>query len=183
MEIGTWRGVKALKMINLAQNYHSSENVEYYGFDLFDMMDEDILENEVSKMPLPLEAVKTLLENTGATIHLFRGFTKDTMPQVTASLPFMDLVFIDGGHSIETIENDWHYTQQVMGDHTVVIFDDYWSGEWEGRKDAGCRSLIEKIDKLKFDVKILPIQDKFDKDWGVLKINYVQVQRLIRSDV
>jgi len=166
MEIGTWRGLTALQMITLAQKYHAKKNIEYYGFDLFDMMNEDILVKEVSKLPPNLEAVKKQLETSGAQIHLFRSFTKDTMPQVMPSLPFMDLVFIDGGHSIETIENDWHYTQQVMGDHTVVIFDDYWSGEWEGRKDAGCRSLVGTIDKSQFDVKLLPIQDTFKKDWG-----------------
>jgi len=182
MEIGTWRGLKALQMIHLAQKYHGKVNIEYYGFDLFDMMNEDIVVKEVSKLPPHLEDVKKQLEYTGAQINLYRGFTKDTMPQVMPSLPFMDLVFIDGGHSIETIENDWHYTQQVMGDHTVVIFDDYWSGQWEGRKDAGCRSLIEKIDRSRFDINILPIQDKYRKDWGVLKIKYVQVKRLTQSN-
>ena len=47
---------------------------------------------------------------------------------------------------------------------------------------AGCRSLIEKIDRSRFDIKILPIQDKYRKDWGVLKIKYVQVKRLTQSN-
>jgi len=34
---------------------------------------------------------------------------------VINDLPKMDLVFIYGGHSIETIENDWRYTQKIMG--------------------------------------------------------------------
>jgi len=58
-----------------------------------------------------------------------------------------------------------------MGTQTVVIFDDYWN-----REDAGCKRVIEDIDKTKFEVKILPIQDKFKEEWGTLKINFVQVK-------
>ena len=178
MEIGTWGGGRAFQMIELAQKYHDKNEVEYYGFDLFEMMNEEIFKKEFSKMPPSMEAVKRKLESTGAKIQLFRGFTKDTMPKVISTLPTMDLVFIDGGHSIDTIENDWYYAQQVMGDNTIAIFDDYWSGDWENREDLGCRSLIEVLDEYKFDVKILPRQDKFKKDWGVLKINFVQVRKL-----
>lgn len=179
MEIGTYDGKRALQMIKSAQKHYNSEEIEYYGFDLFDMMNGKIFEKEVSKKPPSLEEVRNKLKNTGSKIYLFRGFTKDTIPRAESSLPKMNLVFIDGGHSIETIKNDWYYTQKLMGKHTVVIFDDYWSGDWANRKDAGCRDLIKNIDETKFDVKILPIQDKFKKNWGVLKINFVKVQRRV----
>ena len=181
MEIGTWNGNRALQMIGVAQKYHSNNEVEYYGFDLFEMMNDEIFEREVSKRPSPMAEVRDKLEATGAKIFLFRGFTEKTMPEVVPALPKMDFVFIDGGHSIETITNDWNYTQGVMGQNTVVIFDDYWSGEWAHRKDAGCRNLIEKLDRSKFDVRILPIQDKFKKNWGILQINFVEVKKLTAS--
>ena len=101
------------------------------------------------------------------------------MPKVISELPIMDLVFIDGGHSIETIENDWKFTQKLMDKETIVIFDDFWTGIWGQRKDAGCQNLVNKLDKSMFDVKILPIQDQFSKAEGILKINFVRVQKKI----
>jgi hypothetical protein len=84
----------------------------------------------------------------------------------------MDLIFIDGGHSIETISNDWTYARKLMHDHTLVIFDDYWN-----RDDAGAKPIIERIDVTKYDVQVLPIQDRFKKEWGTLIINFVSVRK------
>lgn len=177
MEVGTWNGERAVEMIETAKKYNKAQDIEYYGFDLFDMMTKEIFNEEVSKKPPSLDHINNMLEKTGARITLFRGFTKDTMPKAMPSLPKMDLIFIDGGHHIDTIKNDWYYTEQLMHDNTVVIFDDYWSGEWGKRTDAGCQSLISEIDRSKFNVEILPMQDSFTKDWGILKINFVKVTR------
>ncbi len=178
MEIGTWNGGRSREMIEAAQEFNGPDEVEYYGFDIFEIMNEEVFTKEVSKRPPTMEQVRARLEASGAKIQLFKGFTEETLPKVVPSLPKMDLVFIDGGHSIETITNDWYYSQKVMDNNTVVIFDDYWSGEWGKRKDAGCQSLIDALDRTKFEVKILPIQDKFKKEWGTLKINFVQVKKV-----
>jgi hypothetical protein len=172
MEIGAWRGVRALEMIEEAGKNHSPKKVEYYGFDLFELLDRKTSLKEFSTPPPSLHEIKSKLEKTGAEIHLYRGYTKDTLPEVINELPVMDFIYIDGGHSIETIKNDWGYAQKVMDENTIVIFDDYWN-----RDDAGCKKIIEGIDTDKFESKILPIQDKFKKDWGTLKINFVKVTR------
>ena len=176
MEIGVYKGERAIRMIRTAQTFCTPNEIEYYGFDLFEMMNDEIFKQEVSKKPFTLEQVKSKLEKTGSQITLFRGFTEKTLPEALPSLPIMDLVFIDGGHSIETIKNDWYWTQQIMDNNTIVIFDDYWSGEWGARTDAGCQSIINNLDPTEFDVKILPIQDSYKKEWGVLKINFVKVK-------
>lgn len=172
MEIGTWTGIHAEGMIEEAKKYYSPNEVEYYGFDLFEMLDRDTGLKEFSIPPPSLEIIQNKLKKTGANIHLYKGYTKDSLPKVINKLPEMDFIYIDGGHSVETIKNDWKYAQKVMGLKTVVIFDDYWN-----KDDAGCKKIIEKIDKNKFDVKILPIQDKFKKDWGILTINFVKVKK------
>ena len=182
MEIGMFKGERAFQMIETSKKFNKSSQIEYYGFDLFEMMDNEIHAKEVSKKPFSLEKIKNRLETTGATVHLFKGFTENTIPEVIDSLSIMDLIFIDGGHSIETIQNDWNWSQKLMDKNTVVIFDDYWSGDWGKRKDAGCQSLIKNLDKSKFNIKILPIQDSFKKEWGTLKINFVQVMQKSTKD-
>ena len=58
---------------------------------------------------------------------------------------YIDFVFIDGGHSVETIESDWNYIKHLMGKQTVVVFDDYY----ENRDDFGCKKLIDNLQKEK----------------------------------
>ena len=171
MEIGTWNGEHALQMIREAKkNYGRS--VEYYGFDLFELLDDKVRSKEHSKKFSKLKDVTGKLQKTNCQIKLFQGDTKETLPKVAGKLPKMDFIFIDGGHSIETIKNDWEYSQQLMAKRTVVIFDDYWN-----REDAGCKKVIEKIDRSKFSVEILPMQDKFKETSDILKINFVKVQK------
>lgn len=176
MEIGTWDGERALQMIRLAQKYNTI--VKYYGFDLFEMMNQEIFAKEISKMPPTMSEVEKKLAITGAEVKLYQGFTQDTLPKATENLPTMDFIFIDGGHARATIQSDWDNVQKVIGDTTVVIFDDYWASGFNGNMEDGCRLVVESIDQSKYKVEVLPIMDQFKKDWGTLKIQFVRVQRL-----
>lgn len=169
MEIGLWDGAHALKMIKTARHFHG-DKVEYYGFDLFEDMNKETYASEASKYPLSRERIQKKLERTGCQIKLYKGNTQQTLPQLVPTLPKMDLIFIDGGHSLETIACDWRYSQPLMHDQTVVLFDDYWN-----RDDLGCKSIIKDLDRHKYQVEILPIQDRFNKDWGLLTINIAKV--------
>lgn len=171
MEIGTWNGRRSVEMITLAQQFHAPSEVEYYGFDLFEQMTPEIYDEELSKKPPTLSEVKTLLEATNARIQLFQGFTQATLPAAVSSLPKMGVIFIDGGHSIETIANDWRYCSQLMDARTIVMFDDYYFD----RNDVGCKQVVEQIDRKEYRVEILPRRDRFKKPWGVLSINFVKV--------
>jgi predicted O-methyltransferase YrrM len=136
-------------------------------------MTKEVNKEELSKKPPHQDEVQKLLASTGAKISLFKGFTQDTLPQVIGKLPTMDMVFIDGGHSLETIANDWNYCLQLMDRNTVVIFDDYYFD----RDEVGCKRIIEKIDPNEYEVEVLPRRDRFLKTWGILSINFVKVER------
>jgi len=174
MEIGTWTGIHALGMIEEAKKNYSPKEIEYYGFDLFESLDHDASVKEISIPPPSLKEVEAKLQKTEVSVHLYKGYTQDTLPVLVGKLPMMDFIYIDGGHSLDTIRNDWRYAQEFMDKHTVVIFDDYWN-----RDDAGCKKTIGQIDKNKFNVEILPIQDVFKKDWGILTINFAKVTRKV----
>ena len=174
MEIGTWTGKRAEQMIEAAGNYHPLANISYYGFDLFELLTEKLNEEEFSKRP-PTEAeVKERLFKTGANINLYKGFTHETMPPLVGRLPKMDLIYIDGGHKVETIENDWKYSKEFMDENTVVIFDDYY----HKYDSVGCKKVVEKIDKEKYNVEILPRRDRVITPWWkLLEINFVRVTK------
>jgi hypothetical protein len=50
----------------------------------------------------------------------------------------MDLIFIDGGHRLETVWSDWLGVQPLLDENTLVRFDDYWN-----REQAGCKTLVD----------------------------------------
>ena len=91
-------------------------------------MDGDILEKELSKQPDNIDAVKSRLAGTGADVELVKGWTHETLPEYAHAHPDYkaDLIFIDGGHSIETIQSDWDNVQSFISKDSVVIFDDYY---------------------------------------------------------
>lgn len=172
MEIGTWDGLRAEQMIKTAKKIHGS-SIEYYGFDLFEDFDNLLHGEKLGTKKAPsMGSVKNRLSKTGCSINLFKGDSVKILPQVINSLPKMDMIFIDGGHNIETIQNDWFNIQPLIGLGTIVIFDDYWN-----RDDVGCKFVVENISSNEYLVEILPIQDSFKKDWGILKINFVKVTR------
>ena len=49
LEIGVYNGVRAREMIEAAKVFNS--NIDYYGFDLFEIMSQNILTEELSKIP------------------------------------------------------------------------------------------------------------------------------------
>lgn len=172
MEIGTWRGDRAREMIQVAARFHPISAIEYYGFDLFEELNQSVFEHEISKWPLPMEEVRARLEETGAQVHLFRGNTSDVLPSVVRTLPPMDFIFIDGGHSRETVQNDWNCSLELMHENTIVLFDDYWPHN----DAAGAKPIVDAIDRGEYVVEVLPIVDTFDnKDFGTLSIQFARV--------
>jgi len=175
MEIGVWTGERARKMIGVASRFHPKGSLHYYGFDLFESMDNEKFTKEVSKQPPTIKIVEEKLKKTRANIHLYKGDTVMVLPDQEATLPKMDIVFIDGGHSLETIANDWFYVSKLLHQGSVVIFDDYW----QNRLDAGSKVTVDLIDKEEYSVVILPIIDSFPKTaFGHLSIQLAKVTKL-----
>lgn len=177
MEIGVWTGDRALTMINLAKRYSEAQSIEFYGFDLFGQMTPERFSEEKSKWPSTQKVAYEKLQATGVKIHLFQGDTTVVLPEHIERLPKMDLIFIDGGHSLETIASDWRWSSLLMHDTTVVVFDDYWLG----RTDAGSKVTVDGIDSEEYQVTILPLTDSFEKtNFGPLKIKLAKVCRRLR---
>jgi hypothetical protein len=174
LEVGTWNGKRAVEMIETAAQFHPVSDISYYGFDLFEEIDNQRYESEISKKPPSKAVVLSSLEKTGANIYLYQGDTSDTMSEAVKNIPKIDFIYIDGGHSYETIENDWKYSKILMHDKTVVIFDDYWLN----REDGGCKKLVDALDREEYDVALSDELDIFDnKDFGKLEIRYAIVTK------
>lgn len=172
LEIGTYDGVRASQLINTFIGGGPGRTAEYYGFDLFEDCTHEIAKAELSKAklaPSVREVRNRMAHINKLAFSLFKGYTKDTMPKAVPNLPMMDLVFVDGGHSLETIAGDWKNVLPLVHQSTIVLFDDYY----ENREDYGCKTLVESLSE-KYKVDLLGPLDHFDHT--NLDIRMVRVQ-------
>jgi len=178
MEIGVFNGAHSDLMIKACLQVNPLDRINYYGFDLFEGITEEQMRQEVAKRPLLIDEVKDKLSkiNQSVKIHLYKGNTNITLPECTGKLPKMDFIFIDGGHSYETVRSDWLNSQKLMHKATVVIFDDYVNDKAISVENWGVNRLIDSIDRKLYNVKILNPVDWFEHDWGILKTRLVKVE-------
>lgn len=176
VEIGTWNGVHAEQMIHVAAMRLGASSVRYTGFDLFEELTEQQLREEFSKRPPTYDEVARRLKGTGAEVTLYRGNTRETLPRAAEELRRADLVFLDGGHSIETISADWDSVRRGMGPGTTVLFDDYYPDSLSELEGLGCQSIIDSLDPERYVVEVLEPTDAFDQPWGTLRVQMARVR-------
>ena len=170
VEVGTWNGDRAIEIAQAALKHHTY--VHYWGFDVFENAGDDHDQRELNVKPhTKLEDVRAKLEtlkerNPGFSFNLIEGDSRLTLhhPELPVwshpntgnpvKLTEADLVFIDGGHSIETVENDFH----SLSGCTNILMDDYYSpcdrGLCPDVKQFGCNQLVEKLPHW-----VLPVRD------------------------
>lgn len=155
VEIGTCRGDNAERMLRLALWYGPAD---YYGFDLFEEMDGATFGKEAALWPATLGNVSRRLEaielrGRKPGVRLFKGDTAVTLRSAAAEIGKADIIFIDGGHSYETVRSDWENSAPLCRPGTVVYFDDY--PNW------GVGRLVDEIDRAAWDVEIVAPGDYF----------------------
>ncbi len=182
VEIGTFDGKRASIMMSEALRFHAIEKLRYIGFDLF----EQPPDYEGAKPgTLPLSAVTNRIQRylPKLAFNLIKGNTRETLPGWLGATTGMrreftfdhaDLVFIDGGHSLETIASDWHWIYLYLSKPgTVIVLDDYYYD----REDKGCKPLIDGLSRMHELVKVelLDPIDKFKKPDGDLSVQFAKV--------
>lgn len=142
VEIGTWNGRNAVNMIMTAQKYHPDE-ISYIGYDLFETATPQTDADEFNVKPHPvcasvLEFIKQHCPSV--PVNLIKGNTRQTLNPLVA-----DFVFIDGGHSIDTIDTDY---EAVKGS-AVIVLDDFYVPDEDGKMPdihkMGCNQLVSKL--------------------------------------
>ena len=155
-EIGVYRGVRSREMIQAAKIFN--KNIEYFGFDLFEMINKKIQKKELSKIPYSKKDIQNKLSKH-AKVKLFKGYTKKTLDKLKNKK--VDLIFIDGGHRLSTIQNDWIKSKKFQKKNTIIIFDDYYLNNKKIIKNYGCNQVINKISDKNYTKKFCFFTDKF----------------------
>lgn len=183
-EVGVARGDRAVSMIEKAFKY--VDRVIYFGFDIFEDGDEELNKKEMNgKKVSPLSEVENRLKALqkkypNLFFTLYKGNTNDTLPayvnkyitlknstgiNLTVTPSMADLAFIDGGHSVETIRNDYLHFSNV----DLILLDDYYIPDQRGNcpdtTKFGCNFLEKELEVF----KPLPIADPV-RDGGLVKM-------------
>jgi hypothetical protein len=177
VEVGVWDGVHARQMIETAALSWPRREISYTGFDLFESLTDEQLAAEFSKRPPPLAVVRARLEATGAAVRLVPGDTRTTLHEAAPALAGTDLVYLDGGHAVETIASDWSAIERFASDRTTIILDDYYEDPAPELAGFGCQSLVDSLDRARWDVELLEPVDSFLQPWGTLRIRFARVRR------
>ena len=157
LEIGVYTGVTAKNVCNLLKKIHK-DNFHYYGLDLFEdysgIFDSeiapDLIRKDSQKFSNPLKhfyyniilkekinslkSVEIFLKEYSTNIQLIKGDTKETLKQVDLSQ--IDMCFVDGGHSFETVYFELNYLLKHTKKNCLILCDDYMHGEAKGVKQA-----------------------------------------------
>jgi predicted O-methyltransferase YrrM len=133
MEIGVYTGENAVSMVETAiESAAAPQEVEYYGFDLFWNASSD--------------QVGRKLEKLGCRFELFEGDTLETLPSSVASLPEMDLIFIDGGKSFAEAMSDWQNSERLVHDRTAVFV--------HNADFPGVRRMLDQVSREAYQVEL-----------------------------
>jgi len=121
LEIGVWRGDTSIQMIRAAKD----RQVEYHGIDVFEESTADLVNKEVSLVADSMEKVLHKLRKISKKVFLYKGYSKDVFPRLCELRLEFDCIWIDGGHSYETVKYDFENYSQLLSKDGVIFIDDY----------------------------------------------------------
>ena len=128
LEIGVFQGVTARNICELLYKINK-DNFKYVGIDIFEHDEKsknEIIPNIDFKNPLKqffykyikrenpysLISVKKLLKRFEKNVEIIKGDSKEILPSL--DLTEVDYVFLDGGHSYETVKSDLNNCKIVI---------------------------------------------------------------------
>ena len=144
LEIGVFCGVTSRNICELLKTNYGSD-FRYYGLDLFgstktssvDEIEPKFLENQKFSNPLKTIyynfikkenlnskiSVQNFLKEFSQNIELIKGDTRVTLEKVPLSE--IDFVFLDGGHSYDTVLSDLQKLYDNMKNNSKIVCDDF----------------------------------------------------------
>jgi hypothetical protein len=156
LEIGVFTGVTARNVCELLSSINNNDFF-YLGIDLFEDFQEAISNEVVPEFlvkkqnfsnPLKslvynfllkeklnsLDSVSKFLKKFENNIELKKGNSLSILPKT--DLKIFDMIFVDGGHSYETVKFELEIILKNIKNNCLVVCDDYYHQEATGVKKA-----------------------------------------------
>lgn len=144
---GVYDGLRCGAMMKEAREA-GRNNVELYGCDMFETMTPAKNTEEIGKVQLAPSSDQAKMNvrkygNPNA-MTFYKGDSTELLPRIVGNLPPMDIVFIDGGHSLATIQSDTYYALRMLAPHGSILFDDLYPGDMT----KGALAQVEVLKKI-----------------------------------
>jgi predicted O-methyltransferase YrrM len=156
LEVGVFQGVTSRNICEKLNLIHQNQ-FKYYGIDIFedgdDLLDNKEMTSKHNKISNPikhllyniifkenlnsLKSVKELLKKFNNNVTLYKGLSEKVLPKINISE--IDFIFLDGGHSYETVKNDLFLILKDIKKNKVIICDDY------DQKKYGVKKAVDEL--------------------------------------
>ena len=166
LEIGVFQGVTSRNICEKINLIHQ-KNFKFFGVDIFEDADELLDNKEMTlkhnKISNPLKhflyniifkenlnslnSVKKLLKKFDNQVFLYKGLSHEILPKIEMSE--IDFIFLDGGHSYETVKNDLFLILKNIKKNKIIICDDY------DQKDYGVKKAVDELKNSVTEIKEL----------------------------
>jgi len=177
LEVGVFCGVTARNVCELLKKIHKNE-FRYVGIDLFGekVLQDEITPNYLNKQKFsnPLknlfynfllrknlnsyESVQNFLKNFSKNVTLIKGNSNIILRNL--DLKDIDFVFLDGGHSFETVFDDLNLIYKKISSNkgAVILCDDYEDATYI----TGVKKAVDKFVETN-KLKLILIKKRFAK--------------------
>ena len=166
LEVGVFQGVTSRNICEKLKIIHG-DRFSFTGIDLFEDTSKDLDKKEMTskhnKLSNPLkhllfniilkkdlnsiDAVNGLLKKFGASIKLLKGLSEIQLTKF--DLEKIDFVFLDGGHSYETVRKDLDLIISKLKKGKIIICDDY------DQVDYGVKKAVDELKENVTEIKSL----------------------------
>jgi hypothetical protein len=160
LEVGVFQGVTSR---NICEKLNIINNgiFSFHGIDIFEDYNSTVDNKEMTikhnKLSNPfkhllfnvilkkdlysINSIYKFLNKFKDSVHLYKGFSDTELPKV--GLSDIDMIFLDGGHSYETVSSDLSLILKEINKGKIIICDDY---------DQASYGVKKAVDELKNQV-------------------------------
>ena len=166
IEVGVFQGVTSRNVCEKLYEINK-ENFLFHGIDIFedtniniDNKEMTIKHNKISnpfkhlifniilkKNLFSIDSIYSFLKKFKNNVELYKGFSETQLPKIDMSK--IDMVFLDGGHSYETVRSDLSLILKGIKKNKIIICDDY------DQVDYGVKRAVDEILKQVTEIKQL----------------------------
>ena len=164
IEVGVFQGVTSRNVCEKLYEIHK-ENFLFHGIDIFedtniniDNKEMTIKHNKISnpfkhlifniilkKNLFSIDSIYSFLKKFKNNVELYKGFSETELPKIDMSK--IDMVFLDGGHSYETVRSDLSLILKGIKKNKIIICDDYDQVDYGVKKAVD--ELLNKVTEIK----------------------------------
>ena len=164
LEVGVFQGVTSRNVCEKLYEINK-DNFSFHGVDIFEDTNNNIdniemttKHNRISnpfkhlifniilkKNLFSIDSIYEFLKKFRINVQLYKGFSDTELLKIDMSK--IDMIFLDGGHSYETVKNDLSLILKSIKKNKIIICDDYNQANYGVKKAVD--ELINQVSEIK----------------------------------